>query len=116
MPILSAFPGFCPLLELGVPFVVLNYIYLSSMQMHTVFYFNYINYSGLLIFCCQSVANNIVINFYKIHILKIFKTNKLAFFNSVYSLINKKYEIFYNSSITLNLIYTNTSRKPKVYS
>ena len=41
---------------LGVSFAVLNYICLSFMQIHTVFYFNYINYSGLLIFCCQYVA------------------------------------------------------------
>ena len=44
------------LFKLGVSFVVLNYISLSFMQIHTVFYFNYIIYSGLLIFCCQNVA------------------------------------------------------------
>lgn len=56
MPILSASPASCPLLELGVFFVVINYICLSFMQIHAVIYFNYINYSGLLIFCCQNVA------------------------------------------------------------
>lgn len=56
MPILSAFPGFCPLLELGVFLANLNYICLVFMQIHTIFYFNYINYSGLLIFRCQNVA------------------------------------------------------------
>ena len=45
-----------PVYTFGVFFVVLNYIYLSFMQIHTIFYFNYINYSGLLIFCCQNVA------------------------------------------------------------
>ena len=44
------------LFELGVFFVVLNYIGLSFIQIHTVFYFNYIIYSGLLVFCCQNVA------------------------------------------------------------
>ena len=37
-------------------FVVLNYFYLSFVRIHAVFYFNYINYFGLLIFCCQNVA------------------------------------------------------------
>lgn len=59
---LWAFSQFSPLLKLGVSFVVLNYIYLSFMQIHAVFYFNYINYSGLLIFCCQNVATYIKIN------------------------------------------------------
>ena len=53
---LWAFSQFSPLLKLGVSFVALNYICLSFMQIHTVFYFNYIIYSGLLIFCCQNVA------------------------------------------------------------
>ena len=55
-PISSAFPGFYPLLELGTFFVVINYICLSFMQIYACFYFNYIIYSGLLIFCCQNVA------------------------------------------------------------
>ena len=42
--------------ELGVSFVVLNYICLVFMQILAAFYFNYIIYSGLLIFCCQNVA------------------------------------------------------------
>ena len=53
---LQGFPGFLQLFKLGVSFVALNYICLSFMQIHTVFYFNYIIYSGLLIFCCQNVA------------------------------------------------------------
>ena len=44
------------LFKFGVFFFVLNYIYLSFMQIHACFYFNYIIYSGLLIFCCQNVA------------------------------------------------------------
>lgn len=47
-------------LKLGVPFVVSNYIYLSFVQIHALFYFNYIIYSGLLVFCCQYVARNLV--------------------------------------------------------
>ncbi len=39
---------------LGVFFVILNYICLSFMQIHTHFYINYIIYYGLLIFCCHS--------------------------------------------------------------
>ena len=46
------------LLPFGVFFVALNYISLGFIQIHTVFYFNYIIYSGLLIFCCQNVAAN----------------------------------------------------------
>ena len=44
------------LFHFGVSFIVLNYISLGFMQIHTDFYFNYIIYSGLLIFCCQNVA------------------------------------------------------------
>ena len=47
-------------LELGVFFVVLNYICLGFMQIHALFYFNYIIYSGLLIFCCQNVATHLL--------------------------------------------------------
>lgn len=46
-------------LELGVFFVILNYIYLVFPPIHAVFYFNYIHYSGLLIFCCQNVATEV---------------------------------------------------------
>ena len=46
--------------KLGVFFVVLNYICLSFMQIHACFYFNYIIYYGLLIFCCQNVATHIL--------------------------------------------------------
>ena len=56
----TGFRHFCPLFELGVSFVILNYIYLSFMQIHAAFYFNYINYSGLLIFCCQNVATDMI--------------------------------------------------------
>lgn len=47
-------------LELGVSFVVINYICLSFIQIHAAFYFDYINYSGLLIFCCQNVATSLL--------------------------------------------------------
>ncbi len=60
MPILSAFPASCPLLELGVFFVVINCFCLSFMQIHAHFYINYIIYNGLLIFCCQNVAAALV--------------------------------------------------------
>ena len=56
MPIISAFPGFCLLLKLGVSFDVINYICLSFIRIHADIYFNYISYFGLLIFCCQNVA------------------------------------------------------------
>lgn len=55
---LSAFPGFYPLLELNVFFVFINCIYLISVQIHALFYFNQTIYSGLLIFCCQNIAIN----------------------------------------------------------
>ncbi len=41
---------------LGVFFVALNCICLSFVQIHALFYFNYIIYYGLLIFCCHFVA------------------------------------------------------------
>ena len=31
------------------------------MQIYTCFYFYYIIYYGLLIFCCQNVANDIIL-------------------------------------------------------
>ena len=43
--------------RLGVSFAILNYTCLGFIRIHTIFYFNYPNYSGLLIFCCQNVAN-----------------------------------------------------------
>ena len=52
----SLCPVIFKLLELGVSLVVINCICLSFMQIHTDFYFDYIIYSGLLIFCCQNVA------------------------------------------------------------
>ena len=45
---------------LGVFFVVINYICLSFVQIHALFYFNYIIYYGLLIFCCQNVATHLL--------------------------------------------------------
>ena len=53
---LCGLPAPCLLFKLGVFFVVLNCIYLSFMQIHAEFYFNYIIYFALLIFCCQNVA------------------------------------------------------------
>ena len=52
------------LLELGVFFVALNCICLSFVQIHALFYFNYIIYYGLLIFCCQNVATLLFSCFY----------------------------------------------------
>ena len=54
------FPALFFLFELGVSFVVINYICLSFIQIHAAFYFDYINYSGLLIFCCQNVATSLL--------------------------------------------------------
>lgn len=45
-------------LKLIVAFAVLNYISLSFMQIHTVFFVNDAIYCNLLIFCCQNVAVN----------------------------------------------------------
>ena len=42
--------------NIGGPVHSINYICLVYMQIHALFYFNYIIYSGLLIFCCQNVA------------------------------------------------------------
>ena len=52
----AEFPSSIFLFKLGVFFVVLNCICLIFMRIHAIFYFNYIIYSGLLIFCCQNVA------------------------------------------------------------
>ena len=52
----TPFMKLCLLFKLGVSFVALNCICLDFIQIHAVFYFNYIIYSGLLIFCCQNVA------------------------------------------------------------
>ena len=46
-------------LALGV-FFVINCIYLSFVKIHTHFYFNYINYYGLLIFCCWNVVTHVL--------------------------------------------------------
>ena len=53
-------PAVFTLFELGVFFVVINFIYLSFMQIHAHFYINYIIYYGLLIFCCQNVATHLL--------------------------------------------------------
>ena len=55
-PVYMGFSREAASFKLGVSFAVLNYICLSFMQIHASFYFNYIIYSGLLIFCCQNVA------------------------------------------------------------
>ncbi len=57
---LCGFPAFCLLLELGVFFVAINCICLSFMQIHACFYFNYIIYYDLPIFCCQNVATHLL--------------------------------------------------------
>ena len=59
-PVNKGFLAHRRLFKLGVFFVVINYISLSFMQIHTVFYFNYIIYSVLLIFCCQNVAAHLL--------------------------------------------------------
>jgi len=46
--------------ELGVFFVVVNFICLSFMYIHAFFYIKYIIYNGLLIFCCQNVATHLL--------------------------------------------------------
>ena len=46
--------------NIGGPVHSINYICLVYMQIHALFYFNYIIYSGLLVFCCQYVANFII--------------------------------------------------------
>lgn len=69
MLIVPAFPGFCPVVghcrlfckeQISLFSKVLEFkpqLHVdSSMQIHTVFYFNYIIYSGLLIFRCHNVA------------------------------------------------------------
>ena len=83
MLIKSAFPGFCLLLKLGVSLVVINCICLSFMQIHTDFYFDYIIYSGLLIFCCQNVAINTLWHNRQLN-QSIFQQNKHAVELKVY--------------------------------
>lgn len=41
------------LLKLGVSLDIINYFCLSLIQIHTVFYFNYIIYFALLFFCLK---------------------------------------------------------------
>ena len=48
------------LLELGLSTGVIKYICLVFMDFHAVFYFYYIYYFDLLIFCCQNVATVLV--------------------------------------------------------
>ena len=59
-PVNKGFLAHRRLFELGVFFVVFNYICLSFMQIHAHFYINYIIYYGLLIFCCQNVATHLL--------------------------------------------------------
>lgn len=56
-PVNSSFVSIFPLFKLGKLTHRLNLFYLSFMCFLPLFYFNYIIYFGLLIFCCQSVAN-----------------------------------------------------------
>lgn len=56
---LCGFPTFRLLFELGVSLGILNCICLIFMQIHACFYFNYIIYYGLLIFCCQKSCANV---------------------------------------------------------
>ena len=48
------------LFPLGVFIVALKYICLSFATITPDFYFNYIDYFDLLIFCCQNVARVII--------------------------------------------------------
>ena len=48
------------LIELYVFSVAIKYFCLSFPQMHVHFYFNYITYSGLLIFYCQNIATHLL--------------------------------------------------------
>lgn len=59
---LCGLPAPCLLFKLGVFPDIINYFCLSFMQIPAAFYFKYIIYSGLLIFCCQNVATHIKIN------------------------------------------------------
>lgn len=61
--------GFTLLFKLSVFFVVLNCICLYFIQFHATFYFNYINYSDLLIFCCQNVATLFFLNTFTLFVL-----------------------------------------------
>ena len=58
--VLSGFRLKCPLLKLGVFFIIINCICLGFMRIHAHFYINYIIYYGLLIFCCQNVATHLL--------------------------------------------------------
>ena len=72
-------------------FVIINCICLIFMLIHAVFYFNYIIYSGLLIFCCQNVATNIIYKHYfcKTTILQI--VIKIIFLDSSNILLLSKH-------------------------
>ena len=66
MPLLfMRFLRFFCIFKLGVSFAIINYICLSFIQIHAIFYFNYIIYSDLLIFCYQNAANTLLITLHK---------------------------------------------------
>ncbi len=58
--VLQTSPYHYQLLFIGVFFVDINFICLVFIQIHACFYFNYIIYYGLLIFCCQNVATHLL--------------------------------------------------------
>lgn len=53
---------YLPLLEFGKSIAILKHFSLSSISFLPTFYLNYTYYFGLLIFCCQIVATNIILN------------------------------------------------------
>ena len=51
-----------PLLKLGLSTRVIKHICLVLLSFYAVFYFYYIGYSDLLIFCCQNVATHLFLS------------------------------------------------------
>ena len=69
----TGFRHFNPLFKLGKLLFYIKLFCLSFAAKMSIFYFYYIFYFGLLIFCCQSVATNILYQIKQIkqHILPI---------------------------------------------
>ena len=88
---------FLYLFELGVSFAIINYICLSFMQIHATFYFNYINYSGLLIFCCQNVAAKISLS----------ETFRVLFVISFHFLISSNFPYIHQRFLHLSIYLHN---------
>lgn len=88
---------FIELFTLGVSFAIINYICLSFMQIHATFYFNYINYSGLLIFCCQNVAAKISLS----------ETFRVLFVISFHFLISSNFPYIHQRFLHLSIYLHN---------